>query len=363
MYVHIMYTSFLNKHGVKNIGGVEKYIEDLGKIFTDVGCHVVIYQCAEQEDSDTYRGFTVKSVKGTSSEDIMQFIDKTEPDYNNDILIFATDFMICKNRFRRCIAIQHGVAWDEAQYVRASLLGNYAAMFKNCLRSIRKFHRYRLCRELVCVDYNFINWYRTQVKGIDIILHCIPNYAEVPETPAVRDDKNLSVVFSRRLVEYRGSRLFADSMAEILKKYPNLRVTVAGKGPEEQYMRSKLESFPHVEFTSYDAEDSIKFHSNHHIAVVPTINHEGTSLSLLEAMASGCAVVASNIGGMSNIIIDSYNGLLINPLQSELVDAIEQLITNSSLRKYLADKAYETVKAGFSFEKWRDKWLKLITAQ
>ena len=77
-------------------------------------------------------------------------------------------------------------------------------------------------------------------------------------------------------------------------------------------------------------------------------------------MASGCAVIASNVGGMSNIIIDGYNGLLINPVQTELVEALEKLIKDASLRKYLSEKAYETVKSGFSYEKWRNKWLKLI---
>ena len=179
-------------------------------------------------------------------------------------------------------------------------------------------------------------------------------------TQESQSNDRISIVFSRRLVEYRGTRLFADAISEILNEYPKVSVTIAGKGPDEKYMRAKLAGFTNVEFTSYDPDDSIDFHSKHDIAVVPTVNHEGTSLALLEAMASGCAVIASNVGGMSNIIIDGYNGLLINPVQSELVEALEKLITDASLRKYLSGKAYETVKFGFSYEKWRNKWLKLI---
>ena len=343
------------------MGGVEKYITDLGRIFTDNGRCVTVYQYSDEDSSRFYNGFTVQSVKGASSpEDIIDYIESTEPDLENDILIFATDFLICRHHFRHSIAIQHGIAWDTAKYMASSSTGNYLAMFKNCLRAVRKYQRFRFCSEIACVDYNFINWYRTQVKGIDINLYGIPNYANVPEVPAARDNSKISIVFSRRLVEYRGTRLFADSIAEILRKHQNIRITIAGKGPDEKYMRDKLAPFQNVEFTSYSPDDSIDFHSMHDIAVVPTVNHEGTSLALLEAMASGCAVIASNVGGMSNIVIDGYNGLLINPVQAELVEAIEKLITDEALRKYLADKAYETVKAGFSYEKWRSKWLKLI---
>ncbi|MBQ7155339.1 MAG: glycosyltransferase [Synergistaceae bacterium] len=359
--VYVVYSRFLDESGALCIGGVEKYISDLGDIFTEAGLKFTVCQYSDEDFDVNYRGFTVKGVKGAKSPgDILDFIETCGPDYDNDILIFATDFMITHNKFRHSIAIQHGVAWDTASYMQAGIAGNYAAMMKNFLRAIKKFNRYRHCREIVCVDYNFINWYRTQVKGIDINIHCIPNYAEVPEAQRSRDGKNISVVFSRRLVEYRGTRLFADTMGKILGRHPDVKVTVAGKGPDEQYMRGKLGKFPNVEFTSYDAKDSIEFHSRHDIAVVPTVNHEGTSLALLEAMASGCAVIASNVGGMSNIIIDGYNGLLINPLQSELEDAVELLIGDAGLRRTLAAKGYETVKEGFSFGKWREKWLKLI---
>ncbi|WP_420491566.1 glycosyltransferase [Neobacillus drentensis] len=53
------------------------------------------------------------------------------------------------------------------------------------------------------------------------------------------------------------------------------------------------------------------------------LGSEGTSLSLLEAMAAKCAEIATNVGGMTNIILDNYNGLIINPDESELYLALE----------------------------------------
>lgn len=283
-----------------------------------------------------------------------------EVDYSRDILIFATDFLIEQSKFKNIIAINHSVSWDEAEIGSAGTLSNCAQALKCALRAMVKTQRYRHCTKLVCVDYNFLNWYRTQVKAVPPYFTCIPNHAEVLPLKPEKDINNISIVFARRLVYDRGTRLFADASANILNKYPSISITVAGKGPDENYMREKLGGFTNVNFTSYSAEDSVNFHSKYNIAVVPTIMHEGTSLSLLEAMSAGCAVVSSNVGGLSNIIIDGYNGLMINPVQSELEEALERLITSPELRQKLSDNAYQTVKEGFSYEKWRERWLKVI---
>lgn len=97
------------------------------------------------------------------------------------------------------------------------------------------------------------------------------------------------------------------------------------------------------------------------IALIPTKGTEGTSLSCLEAMAAGCAVIASPVGGLTDLIIDGYNGLLVKPIPSDLIDAIELLINNCQLREQLGEKARETASA-FSIERWREKWAKTIHA-
>ena len=96
------------------------------------------------------------------------------------------------------------------------------------------------------------------------------------------------------------------------------------------------------------------------IAVVPTLASEGTSLSLLEAMSAQCAVVCTNVGGMTNIVIDGYNGTMVNPDSGSLYEAIDALIVDADLRKKLADTAYKTAKEGFSFERWEASWIKVI---
>ncbi len=125
-------------------------------------------------------------------------------------------------------------------------------------------------------------------------------------------------------------------------------------------MREYLLNYLNVNFTKFSTLDSLNIHQQYHIAVVPSLGSEGTSLSLLEAMGGQCAVIATNVGGMTNIILDGYNGLLISPNKDELKLAILKLIDDCNLREQLGKNAFETVNKSFNKKKWDTLWLKVI---
>ena len=77
--------------------------------------------------------------------------------------------------------------------------------------------------------------------------------------------------------------------------------------------------------------------------------------------ATQCAVVCTNVGGMTNIILDGYNGLMVNPEETALYKAIVSLIEDEALRDRLAQRGYETVKNAFSYEIWRSKWTQVLS--
>ena len=94
----------------------------------------------------------------------------------------------------------------------------------------------------------------------------------------------------------------------------------------------------------------------HHIAVVPSLASEGTSLSVVEAMGAGCAVVATCVGGITNMIIDGHNGLLVMPDPSSLHAALRTLIEDGTLRRDLATEARRCARTSFSLPVWRQRW-------
>jgi glycosyltransferase involved in cell wall biosynthesis len=70
---------------------------------------------------------------------------------------------------------------------------------------------------------------------------------------------------------------------------------------------------------------------------------EGTSLSLLEAMATGLPVVATRVGGNPDIVVDGHNGVLVGQDRADYAAALVALIESEAMRRALGENARETV--------------------
>lgn len=178
---------------------------------------------------------------------------------------------------------------------------------------------------------------------------------------SITDLKKSKIVFARRLMRYRGAQMFANVVTKLLDKYPNLDITIAGDGDLEEKLKKDFEGNKSVHMTKYTTEQSLEFHKQFDIAVVPTIYSEGTSLSLCEAMAAGCMPVSTHVGGLTNIIIDSYNGKLCYPSEDALYNAFEELL-NMELSEYkkMLTNSYNSCTTAFIKSKWEERWIKYI---
>ena len=369
--VFILISKFLDYNGKSFcIGGVETYIYNLCKLLIKNKYNVKIYQFSNHGFKQKFEDIEIIGVKVNcdkfyKARNLLYrtFTISESPDYEKDMLLFATDYMNCKNKFKNSISIQHGISWDINSYKKESKMLNILNIIKSALGAIKKYIRYSRVKKMVCVDYNFINWYRTQIKNVDNDLIPVLNFVEkINRKREFKDDK-VKIIFARRLVEYRGTKLFADVMINVLKKHENVYVTIAGEGPDKNYMECVLSEFKdRVTFTKYSVNNSFKIHKNHDIAVVPTLGSEGTSLSLLEAMGAGCAVIATNVGGITNILLNGYNGIIVPPSAILLENAIEDLLNNKSKIKKLSDNALDTTKQVFNKKVWDEKWLNIINS-
>lgn len=105
-----------------------------------------------------------------------------------------------------------------------------------------------------------------------------------------------------------------------------------------------------------EPEQMYNVYKNYDISLIPTLYSEGTSLSCLEAQASGNVVIATNIGGLPNLIINDYNGILINPDKNELFKAIKRVVLDKDLRTKLSSNAVNVAQE-FDKEKWENTWI------
>ena len=366
MEAHIIYRNYLMPNGIgMSIGGIQTYLTNLSHVLVEEGYHVSIYQRGDQDFhtviNENIEVFGYERPENKVRGRAQMLYEKARLRINpsrGDILIFGCESMAVKTDGSvPVIGIQHGISWDIPEAGLGQQRWNFL-YFKKQYRAWKTAQRIKNIDKLICVDCNFINWYKALVPCPEVKMYYIPNFSALPEEKVEKPkpDSGIGVIFARRFEPQRGTRLFMKVSKKLLNEYDNIDITIAGDGSDEKLLKENLESNPHVKFIRYQSSESLSIHSDKHIAVVPTLGSEGTSLSLLEAMASSCAVVCTNVGGMTNIVINGYNGLMVAPLEDDLYQALKTLIDNRKLRETLAARGYETIESTFSLSRWQDGW-------
>jgi glycosyltransferase involved in cell wall biosynthesis len=151
-------------------------------------------------------------------------------------------------------------------------------------------------------------------------------------------------------------------MDDILETYPGVEFHFVGRGGEENInliIEKQIKWGERVKHYPLTMEQMPQPYRNADISLIPSVHSEGTSLSCLEAMASGNAVIATQIGGLPDLIINNYNGFLIDPRSEELKQAIINLLNNRKQLNLFKKRNTEVAQA-FSKNIWRNRWMSLL---
>ncbi len=344
------------------LGGIENYLLQLARLLQSEGQRCVVVQTSGHDFSARFQGIEVIGVHcggyhgNRKKLALFQYISSRFNDHS-DSIIFGTDSYYVKNNYRRSIAIQHGVSWDKP--ASRSIFG----FIKSLLNHQKYLNYIRDCRNLVCVDHNFVNWYRTYRNfPAKTLVRVIMNFSAGAISQHQLEQKwrqplaTPRLLIARRFVDYRGIGLAIAVVQKLLLKYPNLQVTFAGEGPLEADIQAAFACQPQVKICRYGPEDALHIHYQHDLVLLPSIGSEGSSLSLAEAMAAGCAVVSTNIGGLSNMIIDQFNGLMGMPDADTLTAQLDYFLQRPNEAKRMACQAHATAVSSLSLGRWQQDW-------
>jgi glycosyltransferase involved in cell wall biosynthesis len=175
-----------------------------------------------------------------------------------------------------------------------------------------------------------------------------------------------------RLVYKKGFSYLLSAVPTVLAAYPNTLFIVAGDGD----LRSELEELvrslqiqERVLFTGQIPWDQTpSYLTMADICVVPSVqdkagNLDGLPNVLLESMASGCAIVATNVAGIPEVVHDGKNGLLTPPMDERaLADAVCRLLSDQQLRQRLGDGARESAISRLSWDHIGEKVATILRA-
>lgn len=183
-------------------------------------------------------------------------------------------------------------------------------------------------------------------------------FSGYPESamPAVRQKMGLKdgpvVGIVARLSEVKGHRYLIDAMAEVRAAVPGAQLLIAGSGKIQRDLEKLAHERGIADRTVFidDAWDSREVYGVIDVFVMPSLQ-EGLGLALMEAMASGKAVVGSGVGGIKTLIEHGRTGLLVEPRDSGgIARAVAGVLQDASLKTALGVNARAFIRAHFSQE-------------
>lgn len=216
---------------------------------------------------------------------------------------------------------------------------------QNLLRRI-EHEAYARSTNIVAVDSRLEKHIRafSSTRGIETNTAVVWNAVKVPKkykrANVILGSLPIRIVLSRRLVKKNGVDFALSAINDLVMSGFEIVCDVYGTGTEEAFLKNKFSSNPSIRFHG-DVGRSEIFEALlvSDISIIPSIPVgdyvEATSLSALEACALGNLVIASNVGGLGEMLVNNQTALLVKPGSvSQLKNAIQFSLEN---KKYCID--------------------------
>ncbi|MBA3890854.1 MAG: glycosyltransferase family 4 protein [Gemmatimonadaceae bacterium] len=180
----------------------------------------------------------------------------------------------------------------------------------------------------------------TRMRGADSTI--VPNGASIAHfrhaLPA-QLPPGRRMLFVGRLEPRKGFRIALDAFAELGERYDDLRLVVVGDGPQRTRirrltpaLRARVDMIGRVSHAALPT-----YHAAADFFVAPATGRESFGIVLVEAMAAGLPVIASNLAGYAEVVRDERDGLLVRPADpAALAAAGARLLDDEVLAKRLA---------------------------
>lgn len=352
----LVITPFFYPH----IGGSEKYMEELyayiKKENAQISIDVLCYNTNHVNEKENYRGLNVFRIPCfvllpdqfclPKPMPLLKFLYRNK-DY---------DLIHCSTRF-----------FDSSWWapIFAKLTGKKIVLTDHC--AYHPVHKNPILSWLaklvdLSVSRFFLNFYDevyTESKSTKKFLKQVFNIESKVAYPGLEGNKysvkpkkgRLKIVFIGRLIESKGVK----NLFDIAIKSPKAKFIFAGPGPlfeelKNRIKKGKIKNISVLGQISYYRVRKLLESSD--IFVYPSFHSEGLPLSLMEAGASGIAVLATDVGGIGEIIIHNKTGILVKPKDEEdFKDSLQRLIEDKSLRLKLGKNLQEFVYKNFSWQK------------
>lgn len=230
--------------------------------------------------------------------------------------------------------------------------------------------------DLKAIWLNHRIWYKNPVgklvyfasRGVNTIAVASKNElglisANIPSSPVLKKfkliyngtvdsykkvEKSIDFISTARLVEDKGISELIDAFAMLVKKHPTATLAIIGDGPDRDRFIRRSQGIPGIKFYGHQT-DPLKFLEKSKIFILPT-HHEAFGVAVVEACMEGLAIVATDIGGIPEIVEKNKSGILVPVGDTErLYKAMCVVYKDVELQKSLGSAARSRFVKKFNF--------------
>lgn len=218
-----------------------------------------------------------------------------------------------------------------------SILGSLEGYFWNTKKSYKYIDTIICCSNFIKQIYDTNNLFKKKT----VVLHNFIDYNNNDFSVNKKDDY---VLYFGRYSQEKG----INTLIEVCKTLPNIRFVFAGAGPLENEIK-KCKNITNVAFQT--GQSLVKLIKQAKFSVYPSEWYENCPFTVMESIANGTPVIASNIGGIPELVQDKFNGELfevdnIEQLRNQILklysqtDLLNEYINNSRKNCYLSVNQY-----------------------
>lgn len=235
------------------------------------------------------------------------------------------------NRVQVCVHTVHNVAKKEQDFIKRK----QAYLFYHLLK-VRAVALSNEIKKTVCAEY------KLKENEVPVIFNG-EDLSGFRKKDNYQKGERLKILHIGRFMDAKNHKCIMETAIELLHMGQKIELFLVGNYETEigskcieMVRENKCDKYIHF----MGLQDNVKpFLENADIFILPS-KYEGVPMSLIEAMATGLPIIASNVGGIPDMIDNYESGILITPNKEELKKTIEELSENEGLRKKMGENAY-----------------------
>lgn len=206
-------------------------------------------------------------------------------------------------------------------------------------------------------------------NGVDLSL--FGPHQDSPPIRSTHGNPKVLLLAVGRFVEKKGFIYLIRAMPQILRAYPSTKLLLAGYGPLEAELEREVQAVDaqkQVRFLGgLPSTDLAKYYASADLFLCPSIyaadgDTEGQGVTILEAFASGTCVIATNVGGIPDMVEHGHTGVLVEEKSPEAIAAaVIQLLGNQNLQSKLTENARRWVLQHANWEEVAGRFAELYS--